>query len=295
MSFQLLLVAGVLAVVSAGFARRSSECNLPLLVHENLGDLPQEFDARTHWPHCSSIGAIFDTGSCRSSWAFAVMSTITDRYCIHKNQYLNISTQDLMTCCQSCQNTQGLPCQDGPYTAAKEAWCYWNTTGIVTGSVYDSKSGCRPYNVTPCDHYESGSLPICDVSYHGPKQVCLQECEAGYPTSFAKAKHIGGKVYKVGYTTDQIKAEIMSNGPVQSAVVIDKAFTMYKSGVYTPSEAVIQELFVKIIGWGQDPKQGEYWLCTNSWNREWGDQGTFKIRLGKTGTYINDFVYAGMP
>lgn len=38
---------------------------------------------------------------------------------------------------------------------------------------------------------------------------------------------------------------------------------------------------VRIVGWGTDQKTGmDYWICINSWGKNWGNNGTFKIRRG---------------
>ena len=42
---------------------------------------------------------------------------------------------------------------------------------------------------------------------------------------------------------------------------------------------------MKIQGFGVE-NGVEYWNCTNSWNSEWGNGGTFKIKIGDSG--IND-------
>ena len=62
MRLLLITLAGILALVAA------DEGSLPVVWHEDIGDLPEEFDARSKWPRCDTIGKIYDQGSCRSSW-----------------------------------------------------------------------------------------------------------------------------------------------------------------------------------------------------------------------------------
>ena len=48
-----------------------------------------------------------------------------------------------------------------------------------------------------------------------------------------------------------------------------------------------------MIGWGEE-NGTKYWLCVNSWNNEWGDQGLFKIKRGTNECGIENSVQAGL-
>lgn len=53
---------------------------------------------------------------------------------------------------------------------------------------------------------------------------------------------------------------------------------------------------IKIIGWGNEIINGEkkpYWLCVNSWGKNWGINGTFKLRRGTNECKIESFVISG--
>uniref|UniRef100_A0A668W373 Cathepsin B n=1 Tax=Oreochromis aureus TaxID=47969 RepID=A0A668W373_OREAU len=130
---------------------------LPVMV-QYAGDvkLPKEFDARQQWPNCPTLKEIRDQGSCGSCWAFGAAEAISDRVCIHSNGKVNveISSEDLLTCCDSC----GFGCNGG-YPSA--AWDFWTSEGLVSGGLYDSHIGCRPYTIAPCEHHVNGSRPPC--------------------------------------------------------------------------------------------------------------------------------------
>jgi len=49
---------------------------------------------------------------------------------------------------------------------------------------------------------------------------------------------------------------------------------------------------VKIIGWGIE-ESVHYWLCVNSWNTEWGDNGYFKMLRGNNECGIESEVVVG--
>ncbi|CAG9824791.1 unnamed protein product [Phaedon cochleariae] len=51
---------------------------------------------------------------------------------------------------------------------------------------------------------------------------------------------------------------------------------------------------IKLIGWGEE-NNVPYWLVANSWNEDWGDKGTFKIRRGTNECGIEEEPIAGLP
>ncbi|KAG1662095.1 Cathepsin B [Nymphon striatum] len=92
--------------------KKENNVKLPVMHSEPANTIPEEFDARVHWPQCPSIGEIRDQGQCASSWAFAAVETMTDRICIQS-----------------------------------KGWIHFIKEGLVTGGPYNSHSGCRPYTI----------------------------------------------------------------------------------------------------------------------------------------------------
>ncbi len=73
-----------------------------------------------------------------------------------------------------------------------------------------------------------------------------------------------------------------------------KSWTSYRSGVYKlkgPEEELGAHA-VKIIGWGIENNE-KYWLISNSFGSEWGDQGYFKMLRGVGECAIEQNVVAG--
>ncbi|XP_023695672.1 cathepsin B-like isoform X2 [Paramormyrops kingsleyae] len=250
--------------------------------------LPENFDAREQWPNCPTIKEIRDQGSCGSCWAFGAVEAISDRVCIHSNSNVSIeiSAQDLLSCCHIC----GFGCHGG-YPAA--AWYYWRKRGLVTGGLYDSNIGCQPYTIPPCEHHVSGSRPQCKSLEHTPH--CKSQCEAEYKNSYKADKHYGMSAYHVRSKAQAIMAEIYKNGPVEGAFTVFGDFLLYKTGVYQHVHGFpVGGHAIKILGWGTE-NGTSYWLCANSWNTDWGDNGFFKILRGKNHCGIESQIYAGIP
>ncbi|XP_028997359.1 cathepsin B-like [Betta splendens] len=262
---------------------------LPEVVH-NVEDLrlPDSFDARQQWPNCPTISQIRDQGSCGSCWAFGAVEAMSDRICIHSSAKISveISAEDLLSCCEEC----GMGCFGGYPTAA---WEFWVKMGLVTGGLYNSKVGCRPYTIASCDHHVNGSLPPCQGEQETPK--CVQQCIDGYSPVYKKDKHFGRQSYSVPSKQEQIMAELYKNGPVEAAYTVYADFLAYKTGVY---QHVTGEMLgghaIKILGWGVESGT-PYWLAANSWNNDWGDRGFFKIKRGNDECGIESEVVAGIP
>lgn len=67
------------------------------------------------------------------------------------------------------------------------------------------------------------------------------------------------------------------------------------SGVYSYKRGELEGGHaIKIIGWGVE-NGTNYWLCSNSWSRQWGENGMFKILRGKNECHIEERVLAGIP
>jgi cathepsin B len=251
--------------------------------------LPDSFDAREQWPECPSTGDVRDQAACGSCWAFGAVEAITDRICIHSKGASKpyISAQDLVSCCHTC----GFGCNGG---YPNMAWRWWVSPGIVTGGAYNSNSGCRPYEVEPCDHHVNGTMKPCGsiVKTPGCKSACTV---ASYGTPYATDKHVGESSYQVANNEEAIRTEIMTNGPVEAGYSVFEDFPSYHSGVYQHvTGKYLGGHAVKILGWGVEDNV-PYWLVANSWNTEWGDKGFFKILRGSNECGIERQIVAGMP
>ncbi len=104
--------------------------------------------------------------------------------------------------------------------------------GVCTGGLYHSGQGCKPYSVEPCEHHtNSTARPPCQGETQTPR--CTHACDNGeYAVGYEEDKSFGGKVYTVEALEEQIRKEMVSSGPVQTAFTVYADFPSYKSGVY---------------------------------------------------------------
>ncbi|CAH1778478.1 unnamed protein product, partial [Owenia fusiformis] len=92
--------------------------------------------------------------------------------------------------------------------------------------------------------------------------------------------------------------EILTNGPVQATFVVHEDFFMYKSGIYSHSVApddigLSGYHSARIVGWGSEcssQEETKYWIVANSWGKQWGEQGYFRIQKGVNECEIESYV-----
>lgn len=249
--------------------------SIPVKTYPKSLELPKEFDARTAWPQCKTIGNILDQGHCGSCWAFGAVESLQDRFCIHYNMSVSLSVNDLLSCC-------GFMCGDGCDGGYPiRAWNYFVQNGVVTDE-------CDPYFDTKgCSH------PGCEPAYPTPR--CEKKCKSNN-LLWEETKHFSVNAYQVSSDPHDIMAEVYKNGPVEVAFTVYEDFAHYKSGIY--KHVTGDEMgghAVKLIGWGTSEEGEDYWLLANQWNRGWGDDGYFKILRGTNECGIEEEVVAGLP
>ena len=242
--------------------------------------LPEQFDPRERWPWCSTLFQIRDQGNCGSCWATAVTEALSDRFCTLANITVDLSPNDVTACCTAC----GAGCGGGDPAAAGK---YLNTTGAVSAA---------------CSPYDQGDL---HCAWHkpapGPPTCHSGTCLDG--ETWAASKRHGTVPYNVPRTMDAIKLELFTNGPAGTQMTVYDDFAAYKGGIYqtncTPSTCTPWGHAIKIFGYGTDTLANgttvPYWRVANSWCRQWGEAGFFRIIAGVNEVGIEGAIQTQLP
>merc|ERR1711920_1020804 len=256
-------------------------------------EVPAEFDVRTAFPDCAEVsGNIRDQSSCGSCWAFGSTEAFNDRHCIATGSKVKLSVEDTTANCGFLQ-CFSMGCNGGQ---PGMAWDWFKSKGVVTGGDYfDIGSGdtCAPYSLAPCAHHvpATDKYPACPSSeYPTPS---LSKCtESGYSKDYSSDKIKATDSYSLN-GIQAIQADMVQYGSATAAFTVYDDFPTYKSGVYHhTSGKQLGGHAIKMLGWGTENGE-DYWLIANSWNEEWGDHGTFKIRRGSNECGIEGQVSAG--
>ena len=198
---------------------------------------------------------------CAASYATAVSSTLSEKMCIESDK-INLIPLSAQELL-SC-DTANKGCRGGYVNNAIE---YMVMRGLSTEE-------CLPYKGT----FDAKCSDMCA----DPQKV--------RPESFC-----------VLFGDNDIKREIMKNGPVVSSMEVYTDFLSYKSGVYTKGEDVPKFSgyhTIKIVGWGvedgseEEPNKGnKYWIIENSWGDDWGLNGYAKIAEGQN-LFFEQYAYS---
>ncbi|KAN0041151.1 hypothetical protein ACTFIV_003687 [Dictyostelium citrinum] len=254
-----------------GFKRSAKRPNLPIKSYDPSIEIPASFDSQTNWPNCTTIGEIQNQARCGSCWAFGATESATDRLCIHKNEDVQLSFMDMVTC---DENDDG--CQGGD---AFTAWQWLKNKGAVSAE-------CLPYTIPTCPPAQQPCLDFVNTPN------CVERCESNSTLIYNQDKHKMSKIYTFD-SVQAIKQEVATNGPVEACFTVFEDFLGYKSGVYIhKSGKALGGHCTKIVGYGT-LNGVDYYKVNNQWTTSWGLDGTFLIGTNQCG--ISSDVVAGLP
>jgi len=239
-------------------------------------NLPVNFTASQNWPHCPTIGTIWNQARCGSCWAFGGVAAASDRFCIASKGAINqIYSFAAVTECSD----EASGCEGG---SASATWDYISNPGIPTDA-------CYPYYIPTCLPAQQPCLNFVST----PNCWSNNSCANG--ANWNKQIQTVSSVYGLNSVRDA-QNDIYTYGPIEACFDVYEDLLHYKRGVYIydGSSSYLGGHCVKISGWGVE-NGIEYWLVNNSWTTAWGDRGYFKIQRGTDMCGIEDSLVAGMP
>ncbi|PON48512.1 Cyseine protease [Trema orientale] len=221
----------------------AQNCSATLKGNHKLTDavLPNTQD----WRKANIVSPVKDQGHCGSCWTFSTTGALEAAYKQAFGKEISLSEQQLVDCAGAFNN---FGCHGGLPSQAFEYIKY--NGGLETEEAY-------PY---------TGQDGTCKFS---AENVAVQVVDSVNITKGAE---------------DELKHAVGIVRPVSVAFEVVTGFRFYKKGVYTSdtcgNEPTDVNHAVLAVGYGVEDGV-PYWLIKNSWGADWGDNGYFKMELGK--------------
>ena len=226
-------------------ALAESEAYLDKLISGSKAPIPDELDLR-QVP--GIVGPVGDQGHCGSCWAFATVGALEGQQVylnITKSKVIPLSVQELVDCSS------------------------------------DEDCGCSGGNMgqAMADIATLGGIGS-DQDY--PYKAVEGKC------NFDKKKAVMSDIGSYGVYEDEEKLRhfIALYGPVAVGVYASDNFFEYHSGVFVDELCSNENFFtilnhaMLVVGYGTDPKDGDYWIVKNSWGESWGEKGFIRMKRG---------------
>ncbi|XVF48887.1 hypothetical protein PTKIN_Ptkin03bG0224500 [Pterospermum kingtungense] len=221
----------------------AQNCSATIKGNHQLTDvvLPESKD----WREEGIVSPVKDQGHCGSCWTFSTTGALEAAYAQAFGKGISLSEQQLVDCATAFNN---FGCHGGLPSQAFEYIKY--NGGLDTEEAY-------PY---------TGEDGVCKFS---SENIGVQVKDSVNITLGAE---------------DELKHAVAFVRPVSVAFEVVRDFRFYKNGVFTSETCGSTPMDVNhavlAVGYGVDDDV-PYWLIKNSWGENWGDNGYFKMEMGK--------------
>ncbi len=260
--------------------------------------VPDLFEGKVEWK--GFLSHVKNQGHCGGCYAFAAAAALADRFNLlsQGKMHLNLSASKIIVCDTVGEEVNLSGKLSGLSSRSKrieevvqrfgcagntllEAWRYLFDVGTNTVECI----GEDPFDKT-CEEIVGPFLDTCNTS--------------GSPAVFYRAQrpYVVPGIEKDGGSELQIRRNIFIHGPVTTAMVVYPDFYSFdpKTVIYmhNPRLKPIGGHAVIIDGWGEEGGV-PFWWVRNSWGKNWGIEGYFRIHRGINCCGIEENVFVAPP
>uniref|UniRef100_A0A6G1SKI2 Cathepsin L n=1 Tax=Aceria tosichella TaxID=561515 RepID=A0A6G1SKI2_9ACAR len=212
-----------------------------ILIANPAAPLPAEVD----WRQVPNrVSPVKDQGACGSSWAFATTGVLEGQQVVmnFSQELIPLSEQELMDC-----SDQNDGCNGGI------AWMALQDVPKIGGIM-----GEKDYP------YIAAMEGVCN--FNASKRIMTAYDSVFLPDNNELA----------------LRETLAKFGPVAVSLNTSPNFYHYKSGIFSDPvyTGVSLDNELLLVGYGTDPKEGDYWILKNSWSDKWGEKGYMRIKRG---------------
>jgi len=229
-----------------GLQKPEGPSDLPVLTQTVVDRLllPVSVD----WTQSGAVTGVKDQGQCGSCWSFSATGAMEGAYEIKYKSLVSFSEQQFVSCDNRSTGGKDKGCSGGLMDNAFD-WAAKNK-GICTEAAYPYTSGVSKVNGD-----------------------CATTCTNN--ANVAPKSHTDVKV-----NSDDAMMSALAQQPVSIAIEADqKAFQLYKSGVFTEACGTKLDHGVLAVGYGS-LNGVDYYKVKNSWGTSWGDAGYILLARG---------------
>ncbi|OHS95131.1 hypothetical protein TRFO_38651 [Tritrichomonas foetus] len=277
--------------------------------------------------HC--IQAIYNQKKCHKCYAFAAASVLSQRFCkvLHKNFHFDpydLINNDYFSPGCSTGGHEHLMWKYIQYNGLTNKSCRNQTSKLIKCITSESKNDStnnplcnkdnskndmnknennknenknnKNENNKNVNHKNDNNknenngfqMKVLNANNNTLEEFDFEKC-LKYYIKYRSAKTLIGE--------EAIQSEILENGPVTALFKMNDDFGNYESGIYKSifdNDAPSQLHTVVIYGWGIE-NDVPFWLIQNSYGKDWGINGSFKMIRGINHLGIEEYATAALP
>jgi len=209
---------------------------------------------------------------CGSCWAHGSVSALGDRIKIArggKGIDVNVAVQHILNCggVGSCHGGS----VDGPYQ-----WLAGISKKTGTGIAYLTEN---PYLACSSES-QQGFCP--NAKWDCTPENVARTCSTFPPSGFCAglSRYPNATISDYGSISGQaaMMKEIYNRGPIACGIDAEPILK-YTDGIATEEGSMVDHV-ISVVGWGNDEKEGQYWIVRNSWGVYWGEMGYIRVKFG---------------